>query len=158
AYGVAKAINTVVMSLAAVPAYFLARSVVRPRLALVVAALTVAVPSMVYTGTLMTENAFYPLFLCCALALVWALEAPTWRRLLVLAAVSLVAFATRAQAVAIAPAIVTAPLLLGRARLREFKLLYGAVAAGAVVVIGFELARGHSVLDVLGAYRATSSA
>ena len=38
-----------------------------PRLALVAAVLTVAVPSMVYTGTLMTENAFYPLFLVASL-------------------------------------------------------------------------------------------
>ncbi len=46
AYVAAKAINSVVMSLAAVPAYFLARRVVRPGLALVAALLTVAVPSM----------------------------------------------------------------------------------------------------------------
>ena len=158
AYGAAKAINTVVMSLAAVPAYFLARKVVRPGYALFVAVLTVAVPSMVYTGTLMTENAFYPLFLCCALALVAVLERPSPGRLAVLAAVSLLAFLTRAQAVAIAPAIVTAPLLLGRARLREFKLLYGAVAVAVVLVVGWELVRGESLLAVLGAYRATSSA
>ena len=43
------------------------------------AVLTVAVPSMVYTGTLMTENAFYPLFLLVALALVRVLERPTPR-------------------------------------------------------------------------------
>ena len=157
AYGVAKAINCVVMSLAAIPAYALARRVVRPSLALVVAVLTVAIPSMVYTGTLMTENAFYPLFLTCALALVWALERPTPLRLVVLAVLSLLAFLTRAQALALAPAIVTAPLLLGRSRLREFRLLYGAVAALAVIVLGGEAARGRSPLDVLGAYRVTSS-
>ena len=56
------------MSLAAIPAYFLARRLLPARLALVVAALTVLVPSMLYTGTLMTENAFYPLFLVVALA------------------------------------------------------------------------------------------
>ena len=77
AYAAVKAINAVVMSLAAVPAYFLARRVLRPGLALVVAALTVAVPSMLYTGTVMTENVFYPLFLLAALALVTTLERPT---------------------------------------------------------------------------------
>jgi hypothetical protein len=158
AYGVAKGINTVVMSLAAVPAYFLARRVVRPSLALVVSLLTVAVPSMVYTGMLMTENAFYPLFLTCALALVAVLERPTLKRLLLLALVSLLAFLTRAQAIALAPAILTAPLLLGRARLREFRLLYGAVGAGAVVLLGWEVVRGRSPLALLGAYRVTSSA
>ena len=74
AYAAAKAINAVLMSLAAVPAYFLARRLLAPPLALVVAALTVLVPSMLYTGTLMTENAFYPLFLVVALALVATLE------------------------------------------------------------------------------------
>jgi hypothetical protein len=58
AYGVAKATGAVVMSLAAIPAYLLARRVVQPPLALFVAGLTLAVPSMVYTGTLMTETAF----------------------------------------------------------------------------------------------------
>jgi len=157
AYSVAKAINCVVMSLAAIPAYFLARRVVRPSLALVVAVLAVAIPSMVYTGTLMTENAFYPLFLTCALALVWVLERPAPGRLLLLAGLSLLAFLTRAQALALAPAIVTAPLLLGRARLKEFRLLYGAVAGLAVLVVAGEAVRGHSPLDVLGAYRVTSS-
>src|SRR5260370_25259687 len=42
AYEAAKAINSVLMSLAAVPAYFLARRVLRPPLALVAAALTLA--------------------------------------------------------------------------------------------------------------------
>ena len=77
AYAAAKAINALVMSLAAVPAYFLARRVLSPWLSLVAAALTVAIPSMVYTATLMTENAFYPLFLAAALALVLWLERPT---------------------------------------------------------------------------------
>jgi hypothetical protein len=157
AYGVAKAIDTVVMSLAAVPAYFLARRVVQPGLALVVSLLTVAVPSMVYTGMLMTENLFYPLFLCCALALVAVLERPTVRRLAVLLVLTFVAFLTRTQAVALVPAILTAPLLLGRARLREFKLLYGAIAAGGLLVLVWEVVRGRSPLAVLGAYRVTTS-
>ena len=38
------------------------------------------VPSMVYTGTVMTENVFYPLFLTAALALVLVLEKPTLAR------------------------------------------------------------------------------
>src|SRR5206468_4317174 len=77
AYAAAKTINAAVMSLAAVPAYFLAHRLLRPALALVAAALTVTVPSMLYTGTLMTENVFYPLFLTVALVLVLMLERPT---------------------------------------------------------------------------------
>jgi hypothetical protein len=159
AYTAAKAIDSVLMSLAAVPAYLLARRVVRPSLALVAAALTVAVPSLIYTGTLMTENIFYPLFLTCALLLVLVLERPTPLRVLGLLALSFVAFLTRAQAVALVPAILTAPLLLPRARWREFRLLYGLILGAGALVLVYEVARGRSPLDALGAYRsATSSA
>ena len=65
------------MSLAAVPAFFLARRVVREALALLAALLAVAIPSIAYTGTVMTENVFYPLFLLVALVLVLVLERPT---------------------------------------------------------------------------------
>ena len=41
------------------------------------ALLAVAVPSMAYTGTLMSENAFYPAFLLAAWALLRALDEPT---------------------------------------------------------------------------------
>ncbi len=68
AYAVAKGINAVVISLTAIPAYFLARRLVGSGLALVAALLAVLVPSMLYAGTLMTENAFYPLFTCVCLA------------------------------------------------------------------------------------------
>ena len=63
AYAAAKGINALVMSLAAVPAYFLARRVLGQWASLAAAALGVAIPSMVYTSTLMTENAFYPVFM-----------------------------------------------------------------------------------------------
>ena len=67
------------MSLAAIPAYLLARRVVPARLALLAAVLAVALPSMVYTATVMTENAFYPVFLLAACASCAMLERPTWR-------------------------------------------------------------------------------
>ena len=88
---------------------------------------------MVYTGTVMTENVFYPLFLTASLLLVLVLEQPTWKRQLGLLALVGLLFATRVQAVAFAPAIVVAPFLLallGRQPLRQvlvrFRLLYGA--------------------------------
>ena len=157
AYGLAKATGAIVMSLAAIPAYLLARRVVRPPLALFVAVLTLAVPSMVYTGTLMTETAFYPLFLACALALVMTLERPTLSRVVVLLALTMLAFLTRAQAIAIVPAILTAPLFLGRSRLREFLRLYAIVVAGGVLVLGWEGVHGRSPKAALGAYQVTTS-
>ncbi len=157
AYTAAKVIDSVLMSLAAVPAYLLARRMVRPSLALVAAALTVAVPSLVYTGTLMTENVFYPLFLTCALLLVLVLERVTPLRVAGLLTLSLLAFLTRVQAVALIPAMLTAPLLLPRARWREFRLLYGLVLGAGALVLVYEVVRGRSPLDALGAYRSATS-
>ena len=159
AYAAAKAINALVMSLAAVPAYFLARRVLAEPLALVAAALTVAVPSMVYTATLMTENAFYPLFLCAALAMVLWLERPTPLRTAIVLGVSLVAYLTRQQAVALLPALLTAPLYVaGRAAFRRYALLYGLAAAGFVGILAVQLARGRSPLGVFGAYEVAGRA
>ena len=77
AYAAVKTLNALVMSLAAVPAYLLARRVVGPGLSLLAAVLAVSLPSLVYTGSVMTENAFYPVFLVCALLLTLVLERPT---------------------------------------------------------------------------------
>jgi len=159
AYEAAKAINALLMSLTAVPTYFLARRVLPQGLSLAAAALALAIPSMLYTGTLMTENAFYPVFVCIALVLVLVLERPTWRRQVVLLALCAFAFLTRAQAVAFLPAVVTAPLLLawldGRRRaLREYRVLWAATAFAVVVLPLVQLARGSSVLALFGAYQA----
>jgi hypothetical protein len=158
AYAVVKTLNAAFMSLAAVPAYLLARRMLAPPLALLAAILTVAVPSMVYTGTVMTENVFYPLFLTASLALVLVLEKPTLARQLGLFVLVGLCFATRAQAVAFIPAILLAPLLLvvlaGRPvrDLTRFRTLYALVGAGTVAVIAAQALRGHSPSDLLGAY------
>jgi glycosyltransferase involved in cell wall biosynthesis len=161
AYAAAKTIGSIAMSLAAVPAYFIARRVLAPVPSLAAAVLVVAVPSMVYTGTLMTETVFYPLFLCVALALVLALERPTPPRQLALLGICLLAFLTRAQAVALVPAVATAPLLLAvvdgrrRSALRSFRLLYGILAAAVVAVLAIQPLRGRSPYDVFGSYSIT---
>jgi hypothetical protein len=155
AYTAAKTINSVLMSLAALPAYFLARRVVSEPLALVAAVLAVAIPSLLYTGTLMTENAFYPLFLCVSLVLVRMLEAPTWRNQLGLLALWVLAYETRAQAVALLAAIVVAPAVLGWRGLPRFRVLYGTLGGVVLAVLLAQVARGRSPLSVLGAYETT---
>ena len=162
-YRWSQAVNALALCSAVLPAYLLARRVVRPPAALVAAALAVAVPSTAYAGTLMTENVFYPVFLWLALALVAALERPTRARQVLLLAVCALAFETRAQTVAIIAAVLSAPLLLawierGRPRrLAAFAPLYGIVAAGAVVVVALEVARGRSPAAILGNYSVTSN-
>jgi hypothetical protein len=165
AYAAAKTIGSVLMSLTAVPVYFLARRLLTPMWSLLAAALAIAVPSMMYTGTLMTETVFYPIFVCVAFALVLALERPTLTRQLVLLALCLLAFLTRSQAIVLIPAIATAPLMLAwldrRRMLRvaaEFRALYAILAAAVVGVLVVQLARGRSPFDVLGSYSVTGHA
>ncbi|HZO33496.1 MAG TPA: glycosyltransferase family 39 protein [Gaiellaceae bacterium] len=163
AYAVAKDINAVVISLTAIPVYFLARRLVGPPLSLVAAALSVLVPSMLYSGTLMTENAFYPLFAVLVLVLVLALERPTLRLQVLLLVLLALAYLTRAQAVALVPAVLVAPVLLGlferrvRAHLRAWAPTYAIVGAAALVVLAASAVRGRSPLSLLGAYRAATS-
>jgi hypothetical protein len=119
---------------------------------------------MLYTGTLMSETVFYPIFLAVALVLVLALERPTPFRQLLLVAACVVAFLARSQAIVLLPTVATAPLVLawldrrGRRAVGDFRVLYGALAALVVGVLAFQLARGHSPYDVLGSYNVTGSA
>jgi len=165
AYAAVKTINSVVMSLAAVPAYLLARRVVGRWLALLAALLAVAVPSLAYTGTVMTENVFYPLFLLVALVLLLVLEQPSWRRVLLLVALTVVAFGTRTQAVALVPAALLAPFVLAiferrglRETLSRYRTLFAGFAALAVLTIAVQAVSGRSLQDLLGAYAPVGNA
>jgi len=159
AYAAAKAINSVMMSLAAIPAYLLARRMLSMWWALGAAVLTVSLPSMVYTGTLMTENAFYPIFLFAVLAVVVWIERPSTTTTLWVVALIALAYLTRAQALAFGPAILTAPLLYAWAQrrgwraLKDYRLMYGLVVVGGLLVIIVQVARGSSPLGILGAYQ-----
>ena len=158
AYTAVKAINAVLISLAAIPAYLLARRLVGERLSLFAAVLAVALPSLAYSGVIMTENAFYPLFLVVVLVLVLVLERPTLTRQIVLLGLLGVAYQTRPQAVALAAAALTAPLVQGllgrrvRAAVVAQRTLYGIAGAAVVVVLGVQFARGESLSSLLGAY------
>jgi len=162
AYGVAKVINALVMSLAALPAYYLARRFVDDRSALVVSALTVAVPSLVYAGTLLTEVALYPACLLVLLAIVAALERPAVvTQVGALGAIAL-ASAIKVLAAVLLIAYVASIVLYHwldtregsglRGRLRSYSptwlALAGAVAAAALLAV----ASGRTPGDALGAY------
>ncbi len=157
AYAGVKTLNAFLMSLAAIPVFFLARRLVRDGLALLAALMTVAIPSLAYTGTVMTENAFYPLFLLVTLVCVIVLERPSPLLVVLLYGLVGLAFATRVQAVAIVPALLLAPLVLAffeglgfRSTLSKYRWLYGIAAGGAVAVLAVQLATGN----LLGAYSA----
>jgi hypothetical protein len=165
AYAAVKVLNAVLMSLAAVPAYLLARRVVGSTLALLAAVLAVALPSLAYTGTVMTENVFYPLFLLVALVLVLVLERPTALRVALLAVLVALSFGTRVQAATFVPAILLAPVALAllagtglRDAVRRYATLYGAFAVLGVLALAARLAAGRSPDELLGAYEPVGEA
>jgi hypothetical protein len=100
-YFLAKAINAIVMTLAAIPFFFWVRRLSSSAWALAATVLLLVLPAFDYTGMLMTENAFLPAFLAAAFAIASSLERPTtFRQLLAVAAIAL-ALGVRAQAAAL---------------------------------------------------------
>jgi Dolichyl-phosphate-mannose-protein mannosyltransferase len=147
AYALVKALNCVLFSSAAVPAYLLARRLLDRGGALVAAGLAVVIPSALYTTMIMTESLSYPAFLVAMLAIVAALERPTMvRQLLALVAIG-IASLTRAQLAVLLPAFVTAIVLLVvvesrwparstlASGLKRFRVTWTAVALGLVGLV-----------------------
>ncbi len=161
AYAVARLLDALVFSLVAIPTYAVARRVVNRESALLAAGVSVTVPGLVYTSTIMTENVFYPATLFTVLTMLWALEEPSRRHQLVLVAACAALFLVRAQAVVMLPAFWLAAFVLVRldepagwaAALRLFVARFrlsiglGALAAAAATVLA--AASGRSVF---GAY------
>ena len=145
AYRGLKWFNAFVFSLAAIPAFFLARRFLSEGWSLVVAGLTVAVPSSVYSGMVLTEAAAYVTGTLALLALLQVIERPTARRqLYALGAVALAALA-RPQLVALGAALPVGLALrwwllpkLARPRVSNAlrRLWPTAAAVGFVVVVG----------------------
>ncbi len=148
AFLAAKVVNAVVMSLAAFPAFFLASRFVTTRSAVIVGALSVFVPSMLLSGTLLIEVLLYPLLLVAMLAMVVSLQEPSRRHQLLAVGAIGVACLAKPLSVVLVPAYVLAVLHLGlldrrtggtaRARLRRhataFTVLGGCAALAAVPI------------------------
>ena len=163
AYAAAKATNAVAMSLAAVPAWLITRRVAGRWLSLLAAVIAVAVPSMAYTATVVTENLFYPVALLFGWTLVLVLERPSAGRILALVAALAASVATRSQAIGFVGAILLAPFLLAllrrdRSVLRRFAPLLGGIVVLGVLLVVAQLARGRSLSDLLGAYSVVGEA
>jgi hypothetical protein len=77
AYEWARLVDALVLALAAVPGYLLARRLLPPGWSLACAALTVALPSALYTGFVMTESLAYTACVLAFLAFARCLERPT---------------------------------------------------------------------------------
>ena len=140
AYGVVKAMNAAMMAAAALPAYCLARRLVRPSYALLAAAAAVAGPAMLYAPYLMSEALAYPVFLLTLATMRRAIERPTRRMELAVVAVSLAAVLTRLQFVVLPLAYLLAVPVSARlcgepigAALRRHRLSLGLLVLLGVV-------------------------
>ena len=168
-YGLAKAINVVVMTSTAIPLYLWARRLVSPVFALLTVALTLLMPSFVYTGMLMTENAFLPAFVLAAFAFALALERPTLVRQAAAFAAILLAIEIRYQGLVlllVLPAAILLKVLIElRAEwrpepwrfawreLRRYWLAAALLVGGALLYLLVQAARGHTLRGGLGSYQ-----
>ena len=162
AYVAAKLVNALIVSLTAIPAYALARRFVSPQRALVVAALAVSVPGLLYAGTLMTESVLYPLFVLALLAIVGAIERPTvMTQAFVFGAIALAAF-VKVHSLVLAAGYVGAVLLYHALEVRQLAALRHRLKAYWLtwyVILGLCLAVGFGAVllrrnpaEGLGAY------
>ena len=168
-YGLAKAINAVLMTATVVPLYLWARRLVAPAYALVAVGLVLLMPSLIYSGMLMTENAFLPAFVLAAFAMALALERPTLRRQLFAFGTILLATAIRYQGLVLLLILPTAILLkvlfefraelhprrlrFVLAELRRYWISAALLAGAAGLYVVIELARGRGLSSGLGTYR-----
>ncbi len=168
-YGLAKAINVVVMTATAIPLYLWARRLVAPVFALLTVALTLLMPSFVYTGMLMTENAFLPAFVLAAFAFALVLERPTLVRQAAAFAAILLTIAIRYQGLVLLLVLPVAILLkvlfelraerrqepwrFAWRELRRYWLSAALLIAGALLYVVVQAARGNTLRGGLGSYQ-----
>jgi hypothetical protein len=152
-YQLLKLLQALVMSATAVPVYLWGRSLMRPRWALVAAALTVAIPALAFSGLVMTEVAYYPAVTLAAWAAARALARPSRARNLLLATAIAAAVGTRLQGLVLIPAVLTAIVLKAalernlRGLTAYWRLGAAGLAVGIVVVAaGSSSLGGYSVV------------
>lgn len=171
AYAIVKAVNSLLMSTAAIPAYFIGRRLLTRRSALMLAASAVLLPSMIYATKLMTESVAYPLFLLAVLAMLRVLEQATERRQLVaLAAIGLASLA-RIQMIVLLPALVASQVLLAALDARRSRsplwsaagrslakawIVAGLPAFAVAAFATLETTRGTSLWSLLGSHDVAS--
>jgi hypothetical protein len=157
AYRLTQGLHALVMSLAAVPIYLLARQLgLGKRFALGAAAVGVASPDLLYASFVMSEPVAYPLVLAAVAAGTAALARPSPRaQLIFLAFAGLAAFA-RIQFAFLPLALLAAAVVVERGRLRAVarRQALVAIVPGAFAALAFALAPE----TILGPYAAVADA
>jgi hypothetical protein len=141
AHRVVQLAQALVLSSTAIPVYLWGRRLMRPRYALLAAALTLALPGLGFSALVMSEALFLPLVTLALWALALVLERPTAGRQALLAAAIVACCLTRLQALVLVPTLLLAVLAkaaLDRDRLvvrRLAPLLGGLVGLSALAVL-----------------------
>lgn len=165
AYVWIKGANAVAMSLAAVPAYALARLALRPLLSLAFATLVLAWPAFAYTGTIMTEPMFFLAVIAFAWALAGALLRPTLGSQLLVGATIAAALLVRLQGISLLASVPVACVLVAvmwrhevpgargvlRRLLSYWPLLVMSLGL-PLLAAAAQVARGRAVRALLGGY------
>jgi hypothetical protein len=164
AYELSKLLNALLLALTAIPAYLLARRLLRPWPSVGVAALTILVPSSVYVTVVMTESLAYLTFTWALYVIVLAAENPTFTRQVAALVTIAIAILARPQFLALYAAYL---LTLGLAALvlpQRRAAVWGSLARlwptgasfalGVVLFIVLPLVRGSRPENSLGDYEA----
>jgi hypothetical protein len=123
AYRLTQGLHALAVSLAAIPAYALARAVrLDARASLGVAALALAWPGLTYASSMLADPIAYPLMLTVVLTGVRALERPTGRRQALFLAVAGLTTLARVQYVVLPVIFLAAAVLVERGSVRRFRL------------------------------------
>ena len=167
-----KAINAVLVSLTAIPVYLWSRRLMRHGYALLAAGLTLLLPMMAFSGHVMTENAYLPVVILALWVIALAVERPTIARQVLVVGVLVLAFLTKAQAIALVaalPAIViiaavaeerASPAFHWSGLLRRLARWWPLAALGVLAILGLAMrsaVSGSSWSSILQAYSATAS-
>jgi Dolichyl-phosphate-mannose-protein mannosyltransferase len=172
AYAWAKIVNSVLMSLAVFPVYGIARVVLSPWRSIGVASLSLVAPLMFYTDLELSENLAYPLVLVAIWAMLRSVRDPRPKNDALLLGAIVLAAAARFQSVALAPAALTAILLVAvvrpepadagrlwalRRAIVEHRLLFACAGVAIVGVLARTIANGGA-LPLAGRYANVGSA
>jgi hypothetical protein len=172
-YTVAKTLNVLLMTLAAIPFWFWARRLMPAAYAFGALVLFLLLPAFVYTNELMTESLALTVALLAFFTMAVALERPTvLRQVLVLLAIGLAAL-VRLQFLVVFIGLPTAVVLKGVldaqaagarrpwrsivAAARGFAWALGVLLVGGILYLAFKAAQGASPTAVLGGYEKTGS-
>jgi hypothetical protein len=174
AYFLIKAINVGLMVLGAIPLYLWSRRLVAPLGGVLAVVLYLAMPGFIYTGEILTENAFVPGAILAMFAIASALERPTLLRqalafgaiVLVSAArlqglVLLIVLATSILLVLVFDAVATAPGTRRELALTRLRQFWPSLLVLAVAFVGYgivKLASGGSIARGLGTLSPLASA